>query len=164
MISKNEQLKQLSDSKRFYSYCFLLCKSDLAQDLHQDYLIALSECDNWFDMDKQVFTNYSQNIIYGIFKKKADYKIQFEVFKDITIYEIEFQETSPKTECLAKGLDSLDWYERKMLEEYMLIPSARRLQEKLEFKVRREEIRRTVKRAKEKIFTDPNCLKCLNLL
>lgn len=161
-MTKLQQLKHLSDTRKFYPYCFLLCKSGFAEDLHQDYLIALSECDNWPEMDKQVFTHFSQNLIYSIYKKKGDYRIEFEFFFDSAI-ETEIEPTEPiiKAECLNKALSELTWYERRVIEEYIKLPSQRKLAKHLH--IWQGDIQRTIIRAKNKIRESEVCRECLQI-
>jgi len=157
-MTKDSQIKALSDTRRFYPYCLLLCKSDLAQDLHQDYLIALTESTGWEKMDIQVFTHFSQNLIYSIFKKKADYRLVFEVFIDVAIVDEPMSEIQ-KTDCLLKEIEKLGWYEKGIAESYLKTSNCTKLAKQL--RISRGNVQKTVREIKQKIKESAECLECL---
>ena len=51
-MNKSELLNDIARNSSFKDYCFRLCRSDLANDLHQEFLLYLSEQTEDFILEK----------------------------------------------------------------------------------------------------------------
>jgi len=167
MKTNNHIINEIHECRYYKDICQKIARHDLADDLYQEFILALLTYDNlsevyskeWFRLfAKKIITNlyHSQTSTFSLKYRHMDKLIKYMpgvaaiwAEKPDTIEEDDMEIIS----FINRELDKMEWYQRELFRAVVEINSARKLAEKT--KINRNSIRYTVNKVKDRIRKNP---------
>jgi DNA-directed RNA polymerase specialized sigma24 family protein len=172
-MSPNQIILEIYRSAHYRRLCNKIARADLADDLYQEFILALltmpaleevyeKEWFNYFCI--RVITNLYRSKTSTFYKKYRHLDITTNKVPDNPVFTSEDPQTFPYDEermllCMNKELDKMDGYTRELFHAYLKLRSARMLSRKTNISQR--SITTTIRAVKDQIRNSKDCMLCL---